>query len=62
MFDTLATIGYLHLIMSIKLVIFVWAMLGVKYYENLVIDFINNQWPTVIFVEFIEVQKYMLLL
>jgi len=62
LFDTLSPIGYLHLIMRLNL----WFLCGWDYlskcYEKLVVDFIYNQWPTVIFVEFIEDQKYELLL
>jgi len=33
-----------------------------KYYEKLMVDFMVEQLSTVIFVEFIDKQKYMLLL
>jgi len=33
-----------------------------KCYENFEVDLIFNQWSTVIFVDFIDDQKYMLLL
>ena len=62
MFDTLAPVGYLHIIMLIKLVIFVWAMLLAQMLWKFGVNFISNQKPAVIFVEFIEAHKYMLLL
>jgi len=31
-----------------------------KYYEIFVVDLILNQWSTIIFVDFIDDQKYML--